>query len=877
MAFEQPRIRRFDQAHVTDNAVDDAYWTQTDTVAQPKVVRAITRRPKNRAPAINPDVAEPAVASSVCPHDMLSTTVLPVAPPADATPAKAPLTSRGLSVVLPAWNEEENIAETVETVVAVLGELAPDFEVIVVDDGSTDRTGAIAEELSARDSRVRVIHNRPNQGYGGALATGFGAARKELLFFMDSDGQFDINDIADLIVPFERGEGEVVLGYRAHRQDPPIRKLNAWAWKQMVSLLFQFRVKDIDCAFKLMPTAMMRQADVRSRGAMINTEFLAKFARMGARVTQVPVRHLPRQKGTATGANLTVIARAFRELFTLAEHVRTWAPPGDDTTPPDQPGAGGMTRDEMAAWLDDQAAHAHDARLDTDYAEAASRPRTLDGQQIVTYSTLPASDSASRTITSGQTRTLLALAIGWIAGLWLWGMPVLVVTIAAITVVYLGDLLLTLLLALRTINTSPEVRIDDGLIRSLGCHDWPRYTILCPLYRETEVVPQFVSAMQAMDYPRDRLQILFLTEEDDQATRDAIAALELPEHYTIVTVPDGQPRTKPRACNYGLLGATGEYVVIYDAEDVPDPLQLKKAVLAFAQSPEDVACVQAKLNFYNPGQNVLTRWFTTEYSLWFDLTLPGLQWARGALPLGGTSNHFRAALLRQVGAWDPFNVTEDCDLGLRLSHKRLRTVILDSTTMEEANSQAKNWVRQRSRWIKGYLQTYLVHMRQPWRYLGEGRLRDFASLQVVVGGRSATLFVNPLMWLLLAAYVALRPIVGPTFHELYPAAVFYTGMSCLIFGNFIYIYSYLVACARRRQFDLMIWALCVPVYWAMMSVAASIALYQLIYAPFYWEKTQHGLHLRAARPARPARLGAAIERYAQSGARALPIFTSMKK
>ena len=255
-----------------------------------------------------------------------------------------------------------------------------------------------------------------------------------------------------------------------------------------------------------------------------------------------------------------------------------------------------------------------------------------------------------------------------------------------------------------------------------------------PLYREAQVVPQFVQAMLALDYPPEKLQILFLTEEDDAETRNAIRALSLPPHFKILVVPDGKPRTKPRACNYGLMHAQGPYVVIYDAEDIPDPLQLKKAVLTFASHGTDVVCVQAKLNFYNIRQNLLTRWFTAEYSAWFNLILPGLQLAKFSLPLGGTSNHFRAAALRALGAWDAYNVTEDCDLGLRLKRYRMNTVILDSTTLEEANPQLKNWLRQRSRWIKGYMQTYLVHMRNPLEDLQKGRLYDLFSFQMVIGG-----------------------------------------------------------------------------------------------------------------------------------------------
>jgi len=332
-----------------------------------------------------------------------------------------------------------------------------------------------------------------------------------------------------------------------------------------------------------------------------------------------------------------------------------------------------------------------------------------------------------------------------------------------------------------------------------------------------------------------------LTEEDDVETCQALQELHLPSHFSIITVPPGKPRTKPRACNFGLLQATGDYVVIYDVEDVPDPLQLKKAVLTFANHRPDLACVQAKLNYYNAAQNLLTRWFTVEYSLWFDLILPGMQHMGLPLPLGGTSNHFRTEQLRTLSAWDAFNVTEDCDLGLRMARAGLKTAMLDSTTYEEANSRLKNWLRQRSRWIKGYIQTYLVHMRLPLYYLRQKHLREFLSLQLIIGGKTVALFVNPFMWLLLAIYILFRPV--DLYHTLFPGPILYMGTLCLIFGNFFYAYSHLVGCLKRGQYGLIKWALLTPVYWLMMSTAAFIAFFQLITKPHYWEKTQHGLHL----------------------------------
>ena len=236
---------------------------------------------------------------------------------------QTPLTLRGVSIVLPAYNEEAVIATTVQQCVEVLSTIAPDYQIVVVNDGSRDRTGEIADALAAANPRITVVHNRPNRGYGGALIAGFNAANKELSFFMDADGQFDIHDIALLLRLREEGH-RAVLGYRKHRQDAFMRKANAWGWKLLVSMMFNLRVRDVDCAFKLYDTALVRVCDVRSEGAMVNTEMLAKLTRLKVPFVQVPVRHYPRKHGSATGANPRVIARAFMELLRLRRRLHNW-------------------------------------------------------------------------------------------------------------------------------------------------------------------------------------------------------------------------------------------------------------------------------------------------------------------------------------------------------------------------------------------------------------------------------------------------------------------------------------------------------------------------------------------------------------------------
>ena len=525
----------------------------------------------------------------------------------------------------------------------------------------------------------------------------------------------------------------------------------------------------------------------------------------------------------------------------------------------------GTTKDPLTryvAWLTTDAQRhkvANSQERIATYLDDALQAVMVKGRQIRTFAPFRQQHSAFQTITTGQATAIIVLLFTSGLGFIALGINMVVAIMAVITVFYLGDLLISFLLALRTLSQSAEEQIDDRIVQALANADWPRYTLLCPLYKERAILPQCVRSIQALDYPTDKLQVLLLTEENDLPMRQAIQEMNLPAHFTTLTVPAGAPQTKPRACNFGLLHATGAYVVIYDAEDVPDPLQLKKAVLTFAHHGPDLACVQAKLNFYNPEQNVLTRWFTAEYSSWFDLMLPALQQGQLPLPLGGTSNHFRTEILRAMGAWDAFNVTEDCDLGLRLTRYQLRTVVLDSTTYEEANPRLKNWLRQRSRWIKGYMQSYLIHMRRPWRYLHQGRLREFLWLQILLGGKTAVLFINPLVWLLTLLYILDHSVVGSFYRILFPAPIYYMGILCLVFGNFFYVYTYLIGCLKRQQYHLVKWALLVPFYWALMSIAAFIALYQLITRPHFWEKTDHGFHLYEPRaPSQQGTNGGAI-------------------
>lgn len=417
-----------------------------------------------------------------------------------------------------------------------------------------------------------------------------------------------------------------------------------------------------------------------------------------------------------------------------------------------------------------------------------------------------------------------------------------VTAVAVLIAAYTATLLHRLQLMRRALADDATVYIDDEEARALPDEDLPVYTVLVPAYREPEVVAAVVASMEALEYPRDRLEVLLLLEEDDAET---IAAAEVACRSTpirIVLVPAGEPRTKPKACNYGLMLATGEFVTIYDAEDHPEPLQLRKSVAAFLRVGERVACLQARLSYHNAHQNLITRWFTTEYDVWFRWLLPGLVATGAPIPLGGTSNHIRGDVLRRVGGWDPYNVTEDADLGLRLARQGFRVAVLGSTTYEEANSDFVNWVKQRSRWYKGYLQTFLVHTRSPRRTYRDLGFKGTVGLVLFVGGTPVLAMLNPLFWGLTALWWLDRPSVVA---ELFPSALYYVGMACWILGGLSLVYSGVANARASGKPQLAVAALAVPLYWAMMSLAALKALVQLVLQPSYWEKTTHGLTLTA--------------------------------
>jgi glycosyltransferase XagB len=367
----------------------------------------------------------------------------------------------------------------------------------------------------------------------------------------------------------------------------------------------------------------------------------------------------------------------------------------------------------------------------------------------------------------------------------------------------------------------------------------PSYCVLVPLHREARIVPALVERLNALLYPRDRLDVLFLVEADDLETAAALQALPLPPSMLVMRLPEGDPRTKPRAMNLALPFARGELVVAYDAEDAPEPDQLLRAAALFDALPARVACLQGRLAIANHRDGFLTRRFAVDYAALFDCIKSGMGRSAWPVPLGGTSNHFRLALLHRVGGWDAWNVTEDADLGLRLARFGYLVEDLPSTTWEEAPNRLGTWMNQRTRWMKGWMQTLLVHLstpRQAVAQLGPFRVAMIGSmgLSVILGALLYPLFLAGIVARLLNPV----PLGGaPGLLALADAMVLLAvGVSVLV-----ELVPASIALFRRRALHLLLMVPMAPITHLLVSIATWRALVELLRRPYFWHKTEHGL------------------------------------
>ena len=364
----------------------------------------------------------------------------------------------------------------------------------------------------------------------------------------------------------------------------------------------------------------------------------------------------------------------------------------------------------------------------------------------------------------------------------------------------------------------------------------PTVSILVPLFHEREIAGRLVKRLAQLSYPRELLDVCLVVEEDDTMTQETLANSDLPRWMRQIVVPRGVVKTKPRAMNFALDFCRGSVIGVYDAEDAPAPDQIHKIVRRFSERGTDVACLQGKLGFYNARTNWLSRCFTVEYATWWGIVLPGVERAGFAIPLGGTTLFFRREALEALGRWDAHNVTEDADLGIRLARHGYRTELVDTVTEEEANCRVWPWIKQRSRWIKGYAMTYGVHMRQPRQLLRDLGWWKFFGFQILFLGSLSQFLLAPILWTFWAFPLGLpHPLRGVMPNELLVVLG-----TVFMATELLTITVGIQAVSNEKLRWLRFWVPTLHFYYPLASLAAMKGFVEIVTKPFYWDKTQHG-------------------------------------
>lgn len=712
---------------------------------------------------------------------------------------------RNLDIIIPVKNEEGNVLALVQRIGRAMDKAKIVYQMIFIDDHSEDRTIQLLETLKEiYPVQVFLKQGKPGKAY--SIIEGSNYSNSQNIAMIDADLQYPPEVLPQMLE--QLSDSGVVIARRKVTHDSKLRRFISKGFSSIFGRLLHNLNLDVQSGLKVFKKEVIEKIDPKKITPWTLDLSLVLVARdLGYEIREVDIEFDKRTKGLSkvsiVKTSLEIGKNALKLKF-FRKRQFTIKPDSENSMV-----GGGIA---------------------------------LKGKRYITHTTLDHRNLALKTFTNFQKTIIWSLVLLVIAGFVLNPLTTILAIVAILSLIYFVDVIFNIGVVLKSLHFPPEMQIPEDKLNALKDEELPTYTILCPLYREAEVLPQFLESVAKLNWPKDKLEVILLLEEDDKETVEEIGRQKLPWYVRILVTPDGLPKTKPKACNYGLAHARGEYLVIYDAEDRPDPNQLKKAYLGFKNSSKKVVCLQAKLNYFNPHQNLLTRFFTAEYSLWFDVMLPGLQSINTVIPLGGTSNHFKTETLRELQGWDPFNVTEDCDLGIRIFKRGWSTAIIDSVTLEEANSSWGNWVRQRSRWLKGYMQTYLVHMRNPFEFIRNHGWHAFV-FQLIIGARISFMLINPILWATTISYFAFYAYVGPTIEEIFPSVIFYMAVFSLLVGNFSYIYNYMIGAVKREQYSLVKFVYLIPVYWLFASYAAAVAVYQLIVKPHYWEKTLHGLHL----------------------------------
>lgn len=712
----------------------------------------------------------------------------------------------GLSIIIPTYNEGKNIRELIKRIYRSFLGSGISYEIIFVDDNSDDNTvQEIKKFVQSLPIKILIKDKGIKKGKAESLLLGFKVAKYNSVCMIDADLQYPPEEILPMYEKLEKWD--IIVADRMFNKGETKRAFLSRGFRVIFGKVLFGLDCDVQSGLKVFKKKILKSVRLSPSKWGFDFEFLFKASKQGYAIQSHNIEFSERFAGESK----------IQPVFSSIELGR----------------AAFMLRLTSLALL---------LRF-MDYPHSSERSG-MDWENEDDFLFMPEVYSVKKHLFVENIHLFLFLLLLhfllFIAVSSFWKTSFIIYTFVCINVFYLFLMIFKFYVIYRSIRHSPIIEFSEKEIAAIKDSELPLYSIIIPLYQEADVIGQIKTAMMELDYPSDKLQFLITLEEYDDETREAIEKADLPKNFRIVTLPDVKPKTKPKALNVVFSQLRGGFFTIYDAEIIPDKDQLKKAYLLFKNHPE-VSCIQTLLDHYNYNQNIITRWFNAEFSFHYDMFLPGLQDLNYPIPLSGHSTHFRTNVVKTIGAWDPYNVAEDCDLGIRLRRFGFKTAIMKSYSQEEATSTFSGWMSQRSRWMKGFLQSTLVHLRYPTRLKEElGGWRYFFAFLLLVPGTVLINFLNLGFWLLFIAWALFQP---PIIKELFPGIVLHISVLCFLLGNFIFIYLNLIGLYQRNRFSLVKYSLLTSIYWVMLSLACIKAIVQLFTNPYHWEKTKHGTHL----------------------------------
>lgn len=458
------------------------------------------------------------------------------------------------------------------------------------------------------------------------------------------------------------------------------------------------------------------------------------------------------------------------------------------------------------------------------------------------YLFLSPSQSAQGHITKETVSLAICVICGFVGSLFvvsrLSNVPIFPLVAFGVSILYVFLMLFKLKMMQQSIAHAAR-EYSPAELASMSDEELPVISIMIPLYKETEVIPQIFKYLNDFDYPVEKLDIIFILESTDTETMQGFLAMNPPAHFKALLSPDVQPKTKPKALNVAFKMAKGDVLVIYDAEVLPERDQLKKACLAFKQNPS-VMYLHAKMDVYNAGYNLITKLYTAEFSYFYQFFFPGLVASKFPLPISGHSTFFRREVITRVGAWDGYNLAEDCDIGIRIFRKGFGSgMMLESHTWEQSTTTVSTWVRQRTRWVQGFIQTSIVQLRYPLLLKKELKSwRNFFAFLILVPGNVVLVILNMLQW---AMFLFWNLTSAPFLQVAYNGAVLYVAMTSFVLGNFLFVFFAIYSLYARKHYAIAPWGLLTFAYWFLHGFATIRAAIRFFFYPSKWDKTSHSV------------------------------------